>query len=123
MSACRRISNTSSPAPGLTEKRGRNQLRGNSESGSGSRMQGPPVALPLPAGPNVVLTSEGGAEPPGGTSMMGVGGKSVQGLHSVGPVPPPPSGLPPVARRPPVALLPPNPPPSTIAPPEPKPTG
>ena len=70
-------------------------------------MQGPPEALPLPAGPKVVLTSEGGADPPGGMSTMGVGGKSVQGLHWVGPVPPPPSGLPPVARLPPVALPPP----------------
>src|SRR3954465_564944 len=110
MSACRRISQTNSPAPGLTENRGRNQLRGNSESGSGSRMQGPPVALPLPAGPKVVLTSDGGADPPGGVSRMGGGGKSGQGWHGVAPAPPPPSGLPPVARLPPVALPPSTPP-------------
>src|SRR5450755_4127802 len=105
MSACRRISNTSSPAPGVSENRGRNQLRGKRESGSGSRRHGPPDALPLPAGPKVVLTSAGGADPPGGMSTIGVGGKSVQGLHWVGPVPPPPSALPPVAPLPPVALL------------------
>ncbi len=118
MSACRRISNTSSPAPGLTAKRGRSQFFGKSEPSSGSRRQGPPLALPLPAGPNVVLTSVGGTPPSTCMSTIGVGGKSVQGSHCVGPLPPrpPPSTapLPPVARLPPVAPTPPSTPPVPV---------
>src|SRR5262252_3240890 len=54
LATCRRISNRSCPWGALTLNRGRNQLFGNSAPMPGSSKQGPPVALPLPAGPKMV---------------------------------------------------------------------